>query len=577
MFDVNNYKGVYFGNDTNEQQFYEGEAHFKYKVLCEILENLLLTMPLERKGVSEEPKRKSNLDFLESNDDNKNTRNIKPLIESLTQKLTDITKDKGNDNNINMEIFTFGEGRSENNNNGNVNVNLINKSRNIKTRNNDNVPNNSKIQPKNQSTNNSQNKKKNKMNIQEDIKHSFDFRKNILQKMSYIRNNKKKNFLSKKILNISHGKYNNNSRNTNNNFFDILKIGNTSKDILNKTTNMQKMITLYSDINNQSSSLSKSKNSNVNKSKEVVSQKIRNYNYNPNSSSLHNKSISSNKPKKSPIITKKRINTGNIIINPNNNISKRHLLFNLLKKTNNNNHNKALSINDKSSKSNIDTISYNTTNYNNNNYAEISLLSDLNSSNSKKKISNIMQSNHITSNDNNSHNITNNNIILKPKINISFVNNINTIPAKRINKSRNKQLKEENSNNTLNKLNTSFKKSLLSEIYKTTHIINKKPLNFPNKNKLVKNMNMSKPKNIKTSINKLSRNVTNEKVLKNSINLTEQYMNLKKNINHLKINKSKNNLNKKSFDMGKVSIQKNNISKSNNKVQIKSNNRSFFK
>ena len=89
---------------------------------------------------------------------------------------------------------------------------------------------------------------------------------------------------------------------------------------------------------------------------------------------------------------------------------------------------------------------------------------------------------------------------------------------------------------------------------------------------------MSRPKNIKTSINKLSRNVTNEKVLKNSINLTEQYMNLKKNINHLKINKSKNsNLNKKSFDMGKVSIQKTNISKSNNKVQIKSNNRSFFK
>ena len=33
------------------------------------------------------------------------------------------------------------------------------------------------------------------------IKNSFDFRKNILQKMSYIHNNKKKNFSNKKFLN----------------------------------------------------------------------------------------------------------------------------------------------------------------------------------------------------------------------------------------------------------------------------------------------------------------------------------------------------------------------------------------
>ena len=40
MFDIDNYKGVYFGNDTNEQQFYEGGAHFKYSDLYNILENL---------------------------------------------------------------------------------------------------------------------------------------------------------------------------------------------------------------------------------------------------------------------------------------------------------------------------------------------------------------------------------------------------------------------------------------------------------------------------------------------------------------------------------------------------------
>ena len=40
MFDVNNYKGVYFGNDSKEQKFYEGGAHFKYKELYKVLENI---------------------------------------------------------------------------------------------------------------------------------------------------------------------------------------------------------------------------------------------------------------------------------------------------------------------------------------------------------------------------------------------------------------------------------------------------------------------------------------------------------------------------------------------------------
>ena len=33
------YKGIYYG-DTNEQKFYEGEAHFKYSDLYKILEKL---------------------------------------------------------------------------------------------------------------------------------------------------------------------------------------------------------------------------------------------------------------------------------------------------------------------------------------------------------------------------------------------------------------------------------------------------------------------------------------------------------------------------------------------------------
>ena len=574
MFDVNNYKGVYFGNDTNEQKFYEGGAHFKYIDLYNILDNLLLTMPLERRGTSEEPKKKTNIDILETNENNnnsRNTRNIKPLIESLTQKLSDITKDKGNDGTL--EIFTFGEGRTDNNNNYNNDNNNINPSRNFIKR--ENVPNNSKVQVKNQSINSSNNnQKKNKMFIEDsNIKNSFDFRKNILQKMSYIHNNKKKNFSNKKFLNISHGKPNN-SRN-NNNIFDILKMGNTSKDILNQTTNIQK-IPLYTDINQnyQSSSFSKSKNSKNSKNSKEIKKKIKNsIHNNQNSNSVHNKSISSNKPKTSININKK-IYTGNIVINKNNNISKRQLLFNLLKK--NNNHNKALSIHEKNSNNGIDTISNYHTSSNNNNYAEISLLSDLNSSNSKKKIVNINHNNN--SNDYSSNNITtNNNIILKPKINISFINNINTIPAQR-NKSRNKQIPDGNSNNTLNKLNNSYKKNLLNEIYKTTHFVNKKTSNTPIRNKLVKNINITKTKNIKPSINKMSRNITSEKGLKNSINLTEQYMNLKKNINHLKINSKlkNNNFQKMRYEIGKITLHKTN-NKSTIKNQNKSHNRSFFK
>ena len=40
MLDIENYKGIYFG-DENEQQYYEGGAHFKYKDLYNILEELI--------------------------------------------------------------------------------------------------------------------------------------------------------------------------------------------------------------------------------------------------------------------------------------------------------------------------------------------------------------------------------------------------------------------------------------------------------------------------------------------------------------------------------------------------------
>ena len=77
----------------------------------------------------------------------------------------------------------------------------------------------------------------------------------------------------------------------------------------------------------------------------------------------------------------------------------------------------------------------------------------------------------------------------------------------------------------------------------------------------------------------MSRNITTDKVLKNSINLTEQYMNLKKNINHLKINSKlkNNNIQKMSNEMGKITLHKTNLNKSNIKNLNKGHNRSFFK
>lgn len=37
---MNEYKGIYYNNDDKEQKYYEGGAHFKYKDLYIILENI---------------------------------------------------------------------------------------------------------------------------------------------------------------------------------------------------------------------------------------------------------------------------------------------------------------------------------------------------------------------------------------------------------------------------------------------------------------------------------------------------------------------------------------------------------
>ncbi len=45
------YKGIYF-DDNNEQQYYEGGAHFSYKIICEKLEKIICDLSPDRKGKS---------------------------------------------------------------------------------------------------------------------------------------------------------------------------------------------------------------------------------------------------------------------------------------------------------------------------------------------------------------------------------------------------------------------------------------------------------------------------------------------------------------------------------------------
>jgi len=45
-----NYKGIYFDDNTNEQQYYEGGAHFSFKDICSKLEKLICVLSPDRKG-----------------------------------------------------------------------------------------------------------------------------------------------------------------------------------------------------------------------------------------------------------------------------------------------------------------------------------------------------------------------------------------------------------------------------------------------------------------------------------------------------------------------------------------------
>lgn len=99
---MNEYKGIYYDANSDPKS-YEGGAHFKYSELCLQLEELLKFLPKYRHGKS-----------LYSNDENfkpKQSRNEKTLLQSLTFKLSEITKDK-NEINYNKTVELVGNNKS---------------------------------------------------------------------------------------------------------------------------------------------------------------------------------------------------------------------------------------------------------------------------------------------------------------------------------------------------------------------------------------------------------------------------------------------------------------------------------
>ena len=173
---MDNYKGIYANNnDSDNHRTYEAGAHFKYKDLVRELNYLLQTNPSYKsdnattniiyikKTSSQRPHTKSQQHNYRNNNNippSNQSRNIQPLIQSLTQKLSEIvnsnqnklftTKNEDEIHNINAipnNIYNQNNNPSNTNNNNNsniinniivkpnINIALINKNDKQKSRN----------------------------------------------------------------------------------------------------------------------------------------------------------------------------------------------------------------------------------------------------------------------------------------------------------------------------------------------------------------------------------------------------------------------------------------------------------
>ena len=220
---MDEYKGFFFDN-PNEIHYFEGGAHFKYNDLVAALNELIKTLPRSRHGRSESGNvRRSNvLNFnignvaynnTEGNEElNNKSRNIKPLIQSLTMKLNEITKEKKtNDGTENNQI----EGRRNRNNSNNI-IDVRQRSNNKKE-----IliqDNNVNLLSKDLLYNKLYNKHRNNVSTNKNLSSSIN----------------KSNNSNKKSLDMSHSKY---TRNKQMIMSDMIKAANNTK---NDSFNMNK-------------------------------------------------------------------------------------------------------------------------------------------------------------------------------------------------------------------------------------------------------------------------------------------------------------------------------------------------
>ena len=113
---MDNYRGIYVENKINDvPKFFEGGAHFKYSELYKILESIYK----ERNKVNSEEKEYNKNLNLNSQIINQ-SRNIKPLIQSLTHKNSENKKHNNTRNKINYNNYMNYSNNGNNNNNSNA-------------------------------------------------------------------------------------------------------------------------------------------------------------------------------------------------------------------------------------------------------------------------------------------------------------------------------------------------------------------------------------------------------------------------------------------------------------------------
>jgi hypothetical protein len=101
---MENYKGIYFDQESNEPKYYEGGAHFKYSELIFILENYIKTLSNTRRGLSEDNisnKNQQNKLDLSMNINVPNINDIPNGINENEIEINDINNEINNKNNLN--------------------------------------------------------------------------------------------------------------------------------------------------------------------------------------------------------------------------------------------------------------------------------------------------------------------------------------------------------------------------------------------------------------------------------------------------------------------------------------------